>query len=430
MPVIVRRDEKGMPTDNLSELLCQAPETRPVLLEGRWLGEPGDPCWAAKDPASILEGSGEALPELPAWLDWHSRKYPDGAAVGFLSYELSRHFESLRLTPHSSLPDFSFAYYPRVQRLVVRKTAQPSAGRAIPIHSNFDFENYCKAVERVRKYIAAGDIYQANLTIQFRADLGNEVPESIYHRVRRSGAPFRAFLKTPGRTILSNSPERFFRVSGNHILTSPIKGTIARNSHDSDGSKARLLSSHKDRAENVMIVDLLRNDLGRICRYESIRARLWEIETLPQLFHLVSHVAGTLRPEAGILEILRALFPCGSITGAPKIRAMEILSEIERAPRGVSMGAIGIIRGDPGSDRCKMDFNVSIRTTVIEKGIALFNVGGGIVCDSNPLSEYEEVMLKAQPLFDALGALQPRQARPTLSTTPTTTHQHGFPHLS
>jgi para-aminobenzoate synthetase component 1 len=157
---------------------------------------------------------------------------------------------------------------------------------------------------------------------------------------------------------------------------------------------------------------------------------LWEIETLPQLFHLVSHVAGTLRPEAGILEILRALFPCGSITGAPKIRAMEILSEIERAPRGVSMGAIGIIRGDPGSDRCKMDFNVSIRTTVIEKGIALFNVGGGIVCDSNPLSEYEEVMLKAQPLFDALGALQPRQARPTLSTTPTTTHQHGFPHLS
>jgi isochorismate synthase EntC len=430
VPAITHRDEKGMPTDILSEFLCQPAEARPVLLEGRWLGEPGDPCWAAKDPASILEGSGEALPELPAWLDWHSRKYPEGAAVGFLSYELARHFESLRLSPHSSLPDFSFAYYPRVHRLVIGKTTQPSPARAIPIHSNFDFENYCQAVECVRKYIAAGDVYQANLTLQFRADLGTEAPETIYRRMRSSGTPFRAFLKTPGRTILSNSPERFFQVSGNHILTSPIKGTIARNAHDPEGSKARLLSSHKDRAENVMIVDLLRNDLGRICRYESIRARLWEIETLPQLFHLVSHVEGTLRAEAGILEILRALFPCGSITGAPKIRAMEILSEIERAPRGVAMGAMGIIRGVPGSDHCKMDFNVSIRTTVIEKGIALFNVGGGIVSDSNPLSEYEEVMLKAQPLFDALGALPPRQAGPTPSTSPTRTHQHGFPHLS
>lgn len=430
VPAIAHRNEKGMPTDILHELLCQPPEARPVLLEGRWLGESGDPCWAAKDPASILEGSGDALPELPAWLDWHSRKYPDGAAIGFLSYELARHFESLPLAPNSSLPDFSFAYYPRVERLVVGQTPRPSPGRSISIHANFDFEKYRQAVERVRTYIAAGDVYQANLTIQFRADLGNEATESIYQRLASRGAPFRAFLKTPGRTILSNSPERFFRVSGNHILTSPIKGTIARDSRDPERSKARLLSSHKDRAENVMIVDLLRNDLGRICRYESMRARLWEIETLPQLFHLVSHVEGTLRREAGILEILRALFPCGSITGAPKIRAMEILSEIERAPRGVSMGAIGIIRGVPGSDRCKIDFSVSIRTTVIEKGIAWFNVGGGIVSDSNPLSEYEEVMLKAQPLFDALGALPPRPARPILSTSPATAHQYGFTHLS
>ena len=130
------------------------------------------------------------------------------------------------------------------------------------------------------------------------------------------------------------------------------------------------------------------NDLGRICDYSSIRVRLWETEVLPQLIHLVSHVEGTLRPEAGILEIFRALFPCGSITGAPKIRAMEILSEIEREPRGVSMGAIGIIRSTSGPDRCRMDFSVAIRTMIVEEGKALFNVGGGIVYDSDPAAEY------------------------------------------
>jgi para-aminobenzoate synthetase component 1 len=211
-------------------------------------------------------------------------------------------------------------------------------------------------------------------------------------------------MKTPARIILSSSPERFIQVAGNHILTSPIKGTLARDGRDLARSEAALLASEKDRAENLMIVDLLRNDLGRICKYATIRARLWETEVLPQLVHLVSHVEGTLRPGVGILEILAALFPCGSITGAPKIRAMEILSEIEQTPRGVSMGAMGIIRGTPASGGCRMDFNVSIRTMVIEEGKASFNVGGGIVYDSDPVSEYAEVMLKAQPLFDALGA--------------------------
>ena len=242
------------------------------------------------------------------------------------------------------------------------------------------------------------------MTIPFDAELGQESPESIYRRMRCCGASFRAFIKTPQHTILSNSPERFFRVAGNHILTSPIKGTIARDRGDLQRSQAALLASEKDRAENLMIVDLLRNDLGRICDYSSIRARLWETQVLPQLIHLVSHVEGTLRPQTGILEILRAIFPCGSITGAPKIRAMEILADLEQAPRGISMGAIGIIRNPRGSDRCTMDFNVAIRTMIIEEGKAIFNVGGGIVYDSDPVSEYEEVRLKAEPLFEALGA--------------------------
>jgi para-aminobenzoate synthetase component 1 len=220
--------------------------------------------------------------------------------------------------------------------------------------------------------------------------------------LRSSRAPFRAILKTPERTILSNSPERFFRVAGNRILASPIKGTIARNRQNQQRSVDALLASEKDRAENLMIVDLLRNDLGRICHYSSIQARLWEKEVLPQLIHLVSHVEGTLLPGAGIGEIVRALFPCGSITGAPKIRAMEILSEIERAPRGISMGAIGIIRSPAEPGGVRMDFNVAIRTMTLENGKATFNVGGGIVYDSDPAAEYAEVLLKAQPLFAAL----------------------------
>ena len=168
-----------------------------------------------------------------------------------------------------------------------------------------------------------------------------------------------------------------------------------------------------------MIVDLLRNDLGRICSYQSIKTRLWEVQILPQLLHLVSHVEGTLRPEAGLLEILRALFPCGSVTGAPKVRAMEILAGIEPVPRGIGMGALGIIRGVPGSPHGKMDFSVAIRTMVIEKGTARFNVGGGIVYDSDPASEYQEVMLKAQPLFKALGAESGERAANCLSEEPT-----------
>jgi para-aminobenzoate synthetase component 1 len=392
-----------MPSDRLDELLSRPAEARPVVLEGRWLDEAPDDCWAGTEPASVLEGSAEALRELPRWFDRQARKYPDGAAIGYLSYELARHIESLPLATHRSLPDISFGYYPRVERLSGGVARAPRPRDAVRVDPLVDFKTYRRALERIQSYIAAGDIYQANLTIPFCAELGDEPPESIYRRMRCSGAPFRAFLKTPQRTILSNSPERFFRVAGNRILASPIKGTMARDRLDPGRSRAALLASEKDRAENVMIVDLLRNDLGRICDYASIRARLWQTEALPQLIHLVSHVEGTLRPGAGILEILGALFPCGSITGAPKIRAMEILSEIEPAPRGISMGAIGIIRPAVGQDRCRMDFNVAIRTMVIEEGKALFNVGGGIVYDSEAESEYEEVMLKAQPLFEALG---------------------------
>ena len=390
----------------LHQVLSCPATLRPAILEGRWAGDGTWQTWLATHPVSVLEGGLEAFEELPPWITKHAQEFPAGTAIGFLSYELGRHFEPVRLVVDSSLPDVSFAYYPFVQALPFEETTgeeEPSAGNA-RFAANFDRVSYRNALAKIKAYIAAGDIYQANLTQQFTVDLGGTSPVRIFERLRRSLAPFRAFLKSPARTIISNSPERFFRVSGNRILASPVKGTIARQGDKEDKVESKLLASAKDRSENVMIVDLLRNDLGRICNYNSIRVRLWETERLPHLIHLVSHVEGTLQRRVGLCEILRALFPCGSITGAPKIRAMQILAETEQVVRGVSMGALGLIRGLPDSGHCAVDFSVAIRTMCIADGRAVFNVGGGIVADSQPEEEYAELMLKAQPLLEALAS--------------------------
>ncbi|MBA3805477.1 MAG: anthranilate synthase component I family protein, partial [Acidobacteria bacterium] len=181
----------------------------------------------------------------------------------------------------------------------------------------------------------------------------------------------------------------------------PIKGTRARGVSVAEDERLRreLHESEKDRAENVMIVDLLRNDLGRVCRYGSIEVReLFTVQEHPTLFHLVSKVRGVLREDVGAGDLLRAAFPCGSITGAPKLRAMEIIDELESVPRGLSMGAIGYFSFDG-----RMDLSVAIRTMVVRKGLARFNVGGGIVADSDPVLEYEESLTKARALLRALG---------------------------
>jgi anthranilate/para-aminobenzoate synthase component I len=203
--------------------------------------------------------------------------------------------------------------------------------------------------------------------------------------------------------VVSISPERFLRVEPQTKLVEawPIKGTRRRGVDEQEDALLRreLLSSEKDRAENVMIVDLLRNDLGRVCHYGSVEvAELCRLEEHPTLFHLVSKVRGALRDEVTAGELLRACFPCGSITGAPKIRAMEIIDEVETAPRGLSMGAIGYF-GFDGS----LDLSVAIRTMTVRERVARFNVGGGIVADSDPALEYEESLIKARALLRALG---------------------------
>ncbi|MFN0279823.1 MAG: anthranilate synthase component I family protein [Pyrinomonadaceae bacterium] len=288
------------------------------------------------------------------------------------------------------------------------------------VQSNFTLAEYLSAIETIKERIRDGDTYQTNLTQQLSAKLPNGLtPELIFHRLRRDHpAPFAAFIKRLDSTVVSISPERFFRVSSPHVSkgstrnieTSPIKGTRPRGSNSVKDIVLRneLLTSEKDRAENTMIVDLLRNDLGRICEYGSIRVeKLCELEEHPTLFHLVSTISGDPRKDIAFSDILKAMFPCGSITGAPKISTMKIIEEMETVNRGLSMGAIGYYV--PGSNfhvqSSIFDMSVAIRTMVIKDQVATFNVGGGIVIDSDPESEYKETLTKAKALLDAIGVV-------------------------
>jgi para-aminobenzoate synthetase component 1 len=283
----------------------------------------------------------------------------------------------------------------------------PSDARS-KVSANFDKPDYLSALAECKKYIQAGDTYQINLTRQMQAELAPELSaEQIFLDLRRSyPAPFAAFIRRGEGTVVSASPERFIRVEtieGKRIVrTSPIKGTRPRGEtpDEDERLKNELLASEKDHAENVMIVDLLRNDIGRVCKLGSVEVEeLCALEEHPTFFNLVSTIRGELSDDTSLIDILKAVFPCGSITGAPKIRTMEIIDEIETASRGLSMGAIGYIDFDG-----TIDMSVAIRTMVVRDGRAVFNVGGGIVIDSDPELEYEETLVKAKALLSAIKA--------------------------
>ena len=280
--------------------------------------------------------------------------------------------------------------------------------------SNFTKLEYLAAIENIKERIRRGDTYQTNLTQQLTAELPSELtPQQIFWRLRsQHPAPFSAFIDRGDSTVISASPELFFRIeSGGRIVASPIKGTRPRGGNEFDDNKLRdeLLNSKKDLAENTMIVDLLRNDLGRVCEFGSVDVeRLCEIEEHPSLFHLVSTITGILRSDAKTFNIIQALFPCGSITGAPKISTMRIIDEIEPTRRGLSMGSIGCYLpsgfvGDESRLDPRLELSVAIRTMVIRDRTTTFNVGGGIVIDSDPESEYAETLTKATSLLDAIG---------------------------
>ena len=270
---------------------------------------------------------------------------------------------------------------------------------AAPLRHEWDVGAYGSRFDRVRRYIADGDIYQANLSFRSRFAFAGD-PLALYLKLRaQSNAAYGAFVDDGERRILSLSPELFFALDADGGLTAkPMKGTIARGADlvlDA-AARATLASSEKDRAENLMIVDLLRNDLGRIAELGSVRVDdLFAIETYPTLHTMVSTLSARLKDGARVEGIVRALFPCGSVTGAPKIRAMEIIHELEESPRGIYCGAIGHFSPD-GSAR----FNVAIRTLTITGGEGELGIGGAVVQDSGAHSEYAECLLKAR-YYDA-----------------------------
>ena len=336
--------------------------------------------------------------------------------AGWLGYELGYALEP-RLAPP-----------PRgaLLRLGVFGAPQPNmpapAGRAYagPLQAEWDAAAYASRFASVKDYIAAGDIYQANLSFRARFPFLGD-PRALYEELRAaSGAGHCGFVHDGERQILSLSPELFFDLqAGGAITVRPMKGTWPRDAGargDDAAGRARLAASAKDRAENLMIVDLIRNDLSRIAEGGSVQVSdLFKIETYPTLHAMVSTVRAQKRADASVAEIFRALFPCGSVTGAPKIRAMEILAELEASPRGPYCGAVGHFAPD-GSAR----FNVAIRTLTIEKGRGELGIGGGVVQDSQLASEYAECLIKAR-FFDTV--------RKPLTLIETLRHDDGFVRL-
>ncbi|NLT70433.1 MAG: anthranilate synthase component I family protein [Verrucomicrobiaceae bacterium] len=276
--------------------------------------------------------------------------------------------------------------------------------RAIRFRDNLDKTSFCDLVARAQDYIAAGDIYQVNLSHRFSAPLPSSLdPFSLYTRLReQSPAPFASYTTLGEKVVMSSSPEQFLSLSGRLIQTRPIKGTRPRfrDRERDEKSAYDLITSPKEIAELIMITDLERNDLGQVCEFGSVAAtELLKLERYAQVFHLVSTVEGTLREGVGHLDALLACFPGGSITGAPKKRAREIIAELEPSPRGLYTGAIGCL-GFNGESR----FSIAIRTLVAEAGELHFHVGAGIVADSVPVHEWEETLHKAAGIFQACGA--------------------------
>ncbi len=379
-----------------------------------------------------------------------------GGAVGYLGYELAAHIERLDLQTRGDLiaPDAAWLLIDRVlayehasgrlfatalgagdeaeraaDHLAERITRTPTS-RSISESNNltknnltpgpvlepmrmrdevtgldlgafFDLDSYVKAVVGIQELIAAGELYQANLTHRLAASFGGDAWRLFEALRARSPAPFAAFVALPELTIVGSSPERFLRIDADGgVETRPIKGTRPRGANDAEDAQLfeELRSSEKERAENAMIVDLMRNDLGRVCAPGSIEVpEIFAIERYATLFQMVSTVRGRLRSECDRVDLLRAAFPPGSMTGAPKIAAMQHLARIEPVRRGAYSGALGYLDARGGADLC-----VVIRTLLCRGSHAWLHVGGGIVLDSDPRAEWEETLAKARAPLDAL----------------------------
>jgi para-aminobenzoate synthetase component 1 len=430
----------------------------PIFLDSAERGRRGRYSFVAADPVSVIQSRGDAaalgaaldalggadatpLPGLPPF---------QGGAAGCIAYEWGSTLECLPplATDDLGIPDVLLGIYdwviawdhqadaawivsrglggrdPARRLAAVRAllaTATPPADRGpsrpgvhrpgtrevpdlapLPVRSSFDRAGYECAVERVRQYILAGDVFQVNISQRFEIAV-TKPPLELYRTLReRHPAGFAALMETEEYAILSASPERFVRSDGVRVETRPIKGTRPRGvtPQGDRALAAELTASAKDRAENVMIVDLMRNDLYRVCRPGTVRVpELCVLESHPTVHHLVSTVEGELAPGADAAALLAAAFPGGSITGAPKVRAMEIIAELEPTRRGAYCGSIGYL-----SVTGAADFSIAIRTAVVRDGIATVSAGGGITADSDPSAEYDETIAKARGVLAALAA--------------------------
>ena len=260
---------------------------------------------------------------------------------------------------------------------------------------NVNEGEYKKSIEKIKQYLIEGDTYQVNYTLKSKFNFSGGFISLYKTLLFNQYAKYSAFINLGDKILISISPELFFEIGGNSIITLPMKGTIHRGKNVTEDLQNNFIlkKSEKDKAENVMIVDLLRNDIGKLCEYGSVKAReLFSVEKYESLFQMVSKVTGKLKGEISVGEVIKNIFPCGSVTGAPKIRTMEIIKELEKEKRGIYTGAIGIIENE------KATFNVAIRTLEINKntGKGEMGLGSGIVIDSNPYKEYKEVKLKGK----------------------------------
>jgi len=367
------------------------------------LGEADGAGAQLRNGAGVVRRWADPLEAL-SWMEQHLRNEarPSQRWIGFLSYDLGRLFEDLprQAKEDLHLPWFAFGL---VDLQEGGALPQPPAGRAAStgkFKSTFDRRRYLQVVERCLEYIRAGDLFQVNLSQRFQLPLPAPVQMIDEALRRRFPARYGATIRGEDWALLCNSPELFLHVQpsakgGRSILTRPIKGTRPRQ----PGQEQALRDSIKDQAELNMIIDLERNDLGRICQVGSVRVcEPRAIEAHPTVYHGVAGICGDLRPEITFVDLLAATFPGGSITGAPKIRAMQIIDQLEPVRRGPYCGAIGCLSPDG-----TIQLNIAIRTMIVRGKTVYVPVGGGIVADSDPAEEYQETLTKAAALFCALG---------------------------
>ena len=326
-----------------------------------------------------------------------------------LAFDHARHrilvIANAHVTPGSDLQAlyrFACARIDFLERELAAEASAPTPPAPEPVRfeSNMTRERFIGMVEDAKRHIAAGDVYQVVLSQRFEAALQVD-PFRVYRALRHvNPSPYMFFLRVGGTAIAGASPEMLVRVEGTRVETRPIAGTRPRGADaDEDQRLAEeLKANEKERAEHVMLVDLGRNDIGRVSEYRSVRVPvLMAVEHYSHVMHLVSVVEGRLAPGVGPLDALAACFPAGTVSGAPKVRAMQLIAELERAPRGLYAGAVGYI-----DCAGQLDFCIAIRTVVIEDGRAAVQAGAGIVADSDPAAEYDESKAKAEALLAAV----------------------------